>query len=166
MNRIIPILGEKQVSSGSISVIRSVPDTGSFFNDFLSGQWDISPKWDNRIWTMLSVQNMKFQYRNTVLVAVHPLTALNINITPSGAFSCLLRSSFQYLPAIAIPVTERSLWSINRSFRFRHQSFINKYRGNQPSSNNAHNPFFLQWMSEIDFSHFTRPWPTIKLVGR
>lgn len=58
---------------------------------------------------MRSVQNLKFQYSNTVLVAVHPLTALNINITPNGAFSCLLRSSFQYLPAIAIPVTERSL---------------------------------------------------------
>jgi len=42
--RIIPILGEKQLSSGSIPVIRSVPDTRSFCKNCWSAQWDSSPK--------------------------------------------------------------------------------------------------------------------------
>lgn len=53
---------------------------------------------------------------------------------------CLL-SSCQYFPAIAITVTKRSVRSINRSFHFRHQSFIHTDPDFQPSSTYAHSSF-------------------------
>lgn len=76
ITRIIPILGDKKVSSGSISVIWSVLDAKSFYKDCWSCQWNRSPKWDTRICTMLSVQKPDLSVQKYCFGSCPPLNCL------------------------------------------------------------------------------------------